>query len=153
MGEGVSSNRGQALVGDRMVGIDEAPPVIGPSRGDIHVVDFPNLGGNVIRGPHPGVIVQTDRMRRSSRIVVVPLTSAAKAARFEPEFLVKIAAGDAGLPRDGWAKCDQPMTLPAFLLGPKMGRLSPAAIDCVDDALRFVLGLTSGPGHKDPPAT
>jgi mRNA interferase MazF len=124
-----------------MVGIGHAPPVIGPNRGDIHIVDFPDVGGNVIRGPHPGVIVQTDRMRRSSTVVVVPLTSAAKAAGFEPEFLVQIAGREAGLPRDGWAKCDQPMTLPTFLLGPKAGRLSPAAIGRLDDALRFVLGL------------
>jgi mRNA-degrading endonuclease toxin of MazEF toxin-antitoxin module len=129
------------MVGDRVVGIDHAPPVVGPVRGDVHFVDFPDVSGNVIRGPHPGVIVQTDRMRRSSTVVVVPLTSAAKAAGFEPEFLVKIAGREAGLPRDGWAKCDQPMTLPTFLLGPKAGRLNPAAIDRLDDALRFVLGL------------
>jgi len=68
-----------------MVGIGHAPAIVGPARGDIHIVDFPDVGGHVIRGPHPGVIVQTDRMRRSSTVVVVPLTSAAKAAGFEPE--------------------------------------------------------------------
>ena len=141
MGEGIPAHRRKTLVGDRMVGIGHAPAIVGPARGDIHIVDFPDVGGNVIRGPHPGVIVQTDRMRRSSTVVVVPLTSAAKAAGFEPEFLVKIGGREAGLPRDGWAKCDQPMTLPTFLLGPKAGRLNPAAIDRLDDALRFVLGL------------
>jgi mRNA interferase MazF len=124
-----------------MVGIGHAPPSIGPRRGDIHIVDFPDVGGHVIRGPHPGVIVQTDRMRRSSTVVVVPLTSAAKAAEFQPQFLVQISGRESGLPRDGWAKCDQPMTLSTFLVGPKAGRLSPAAIARLDDALRFVLGL------------
>jgi mRNA interferase MazF len=124
-----------------MVGIGQAPATVGPTRGDIHIVDFPDVGGNVIRGPHPGVIVQTDRMRRSSTVVVVPLTSAAKAAEFLPEFLVQIAGREAGLPRDGWAKCDQPMTLPTSLLGPKAGRLNPEAVARVEDALRFVLGL------------
>jgi mRNA-degrading endonuclease toxin of MazEF toxin-antitoxin module len=38
-------------------------------------------------------------------------------------------------------KCDQIITVPAVLLGPRLGRLNPAAIDRVDDALRFVLGL------------
>ena len=80
-------------------------------------------------------------MRRSSTVVVVPLTSAAKASSFAPPFLVQILGRDAGLPRDGWAKCDQPMTLPTTLLGPKAGRLNPAALDRVDAALRFVLGL------------
>ena len=124
-----------------MVGIGREPAVIGPARADIHIIDFPDVGGHVIRGPHPGVIVQTDRMRRSSTVVVVPLTSAAKAATFQPEFLVEIPGRESGLPRDGWAKCDQPMTLPTFLIGPKLGRLSPAAIDRLDAALRFVLGL------------
>ena len=124
-----------------MVGIGNAPAVVGPARGDIHIVDFPDVGGHVIRGPHPGVVVQTDRMNRSTTVVVVPLTSAAKAASFEPRFLVQISGRASGLPRDGWAKCDQPMTIPTFLLGPKAGRLNPEAIDRVDDALRFVLGL------------
>ena len=111
-----------------MVGIGHAPAIVGPSRGDIHIVDFPDVGGHVIRGPHPGVVVQTDLMRRSSTVVVVPLTSAAKAAEFRPAFLVQIGSHESGLPRDGWAKCDQPITLPTFLLGPKAGRLSPEAI-------------------------
>ena len=124
-----------------MVGIGQAPATVGPTRGDIHFVDFPDVGGHVIRGPHPAVVVQTDRMRRSSTVVVVPLTSAARAAPFDPEFLVRIGARETGLPRDGWAKCDQPMTLPALLLGPRAGRLNPEAIARLDDALRFVLGL------------
>jgi mRNA-degrading endonuclease toxin of MazEF toxin-antitoxin module len=80
-------------------------------------------------------------MRRSSTVVLVPLTSAAKAAEFQPEFLVRISVQESGLPRDGFAKCDQPMTLPTVVLGPKAGRLNPDAIARVDDALRFVLGL------------
>jgi mRNA-degrading endonuclease toxin of MazEF toxin-antitoxin module len=124
-----------------MVGIGHAPPAVGPARGDIHFVDFPDVGGHVIRGPHPALVVQTDRMRGSATVVVVPLTSASKAAAFEPRFLVRIPAREADLPRDGWAKCDQPTTLPTFLHGPRSGRLNPEAIARVDDALRFVLGL------------
>jgi len=141
VGDGIPADRGEALVGTRVVGIGRTPPPVGPLRGDVHLVDFPDVGGHVIRGPHPGVIVQTDRMRRSSTVVVIPLTSAAKAAEFQPQFLVQIGGRESGLPRDGWAKCDQPMTLPTFLLGPKMGRLSPEAIARLDHALRFVLGV------------
>lgn len=124
-----------------MVGIGNAPARIGPERGDIHIVDFPEIGGHVIRGPRPGVIVQTNRMQRSSTVVVIPLTSAAKAATFTPRFLVQVPGGASGLPRDGWAKCDQPFTIPTVLLGPRAGRLNPETLGRVDDALRFVLGL------------
>ena len=73
-------DRREALVGARVVGIGRAPASIGPSRGDVHLIAFPDVGGHVIRGPHPGVVVQTDRLARSSTVIVVPLTSAAKAA-------------------------------------------------------------------------
>ena len=124
-----------------MVGIGREPIEPGPRRGDIHIINFPDVGGHVIRGPHPGVVVQTDRMRRSTTVVVIPMTSAARAADFAPTFLVQVAAREAGLPRDGWAKCDQPLTLPTSLIGARAGRLSPEAIERVDRALRFVLGL------------
>jgi mRNA interferase MazF len=124
-----------------VVGIGREPGIMGPRRGDIHWVDFPEVGGHVIHGPHPGVIVQTDRLQRSSTVVVVPMTSAAMAAEFRPPFLVQVRARDAALSRDGWVKCDQPMTLPVTLLGPKAGRLNPETLNRVDGALRFALGL------------
>jgi mRNA-degrading endonuclease toxin of MazEF toxin-antitoxin module len=89
----------------------------------------------------PGAIVQTDRLRGSSTVIVVPLTSAAKAAEFRPPFLVHVRGRDAGLPRDGWIKCDRPTTVPGLLLGPKGGRLNPETLERVDAALRFALGL------------
>lgn len=124
-----------------MVGIGREPAIAGPRRGDIFVVDFPELGGHVIRGPHPAVVVQSDRMRASSTVVVAPMTSSAKAAEFRPPFLVPVAAREAGLSRDGFVKCDQPLTLPTLMLGARAGRLSPAALDRVDAALRFVLAI------------
>ncbi len=124
-----------------MVGIGHGPSSGALRRGDIHWVDFPDIGGHVIRGPHPGVIVQTDRLRASSTVIVLPMTSAARAAEFRPPFLVHVRARDAGLPRDGWIKCDQPTTVPNLLLGPKGGRLNPETLERVDAALRFVLAI------------
>ncbi len=122
-----------------MVGIGRAPADAGARRGDIHFIDLPQVGGHVIRGPHPAVVVQSDRLRRSSTVVVVPMTSAARAAEFEPPFLVAVTGRESGLPRDGWIKCDQPFTIPTAALGPRAGRLGPEAIARLDAALRFVL--------------
>lgn len=124
-----------------MVGIGRIPPSGGPLRGDIHFIDFPDLGGHVIKGPHPAVVVRTDRMVRSTTVIVAPLTSAPRSAPEKPPYLVPVAAREAGLPRDGFVKCDQLATFPTTLLGPKLGRLNPAAIERLDAALRFVLGL------------
>ena len=92
-------------------------------------------------GPHPAVVVQSNRLRRSTTVVVVPMTSSARAAAWDLPFLVSVTARDSGLNRDGWAKCDQPITVPLEKLGPKVGRLNPETIDRVDAGLRFVLAL------------
>ena len=124
-----------------MVGIGQRPAALGPQRGDIHFIAFPNAGGHVLRGPHPAVVVQTDRMRRSSTVVVVPMTSSVRSATTARPYLVPVAARESSLDRNGYAKCDQPATLPVVALGPRAGRLSPSAIDRLDAALRFVLEL------------
>ncbi len=124
-----------------MVGIGRERAATGPRRGDIHFVDFLDAGGHVIRGPHPALVIQTDRLQRSSTVIVAPMTSSARAADFAPPFLVSVTARESGLPKDGWVKCDQPTTLPTSLLGPRAGRLTPAALERLDRALRFVFEL------------
>jgi len=124
-----------------VVGIGSRPPVGSPRRGDIHFIDFGEAGENVIRGPHPALVIQTDRLARSSTVIVAPMTSSARAAELEPPFLVAVTARESGLPRDGWVKCDQPTTLPTSLLGPRVGRIAPGALERLDAALRFVFGL------------
>jgi mRNA-degrading endonuclease toxin of MazEF toxin-antitoxin module len=124
-----------------VVGIGREPPALGPRRGDIHFVAFPDVGGHVLRGPHPAVVVQSERMHRSSTVVVAPMTSAARSAALGPPYLVPVTARDSGLDRDGFVKADQPATLPLAVLGPRAGRLSAPAIERLDAALRFVLEL------------
>ena len=124
-----------------MVGIGRSPAVVGPSRGDIHFVDFPELGGHVIRGPHPAVVVQTDRMRRGTTVVLAPMTSSPRSAPEHPPYLVAVTAKESGLNRDGFVKCDQLATLPTSMLGQRAGRLAPDAIERLDASLRFVLDL------------
>ena len=117
------------------------PPLAGPRRGDVHFVAFPDVDGRVLRGPHPAVVVQSNRLARSATVMVAPLTSAARSAPERPAYLVPLAANEADLPRDGFIKCDQLTTLPVSLLGPRVGRLNPEAMGRLDDALRFVLSL------------
>jgi mRNA-degrading endonuclease toxin of MazEF toxin-antitoxin module len=81
-------------------------------------------------------------MRRSSTVVVCPLTSRGSPIEgYVPPYLVRVTRPASGLDRDGWAKCDQLFTRPVASLGPRIGRLNPETMAAVDDALRFVLGL------------
>jgi mRNA-degrading endonuclease toxin of MazEF toxin-antitoxin module len=80
-------------------------------------------------------------MQRSTTVIVIPMTSSPRSAAEEPPYLVAVTATESGLSRDGFVKCDQPTTLPTSVLSPRVGRLSPEAVDRVDKALRFVLDL------------
>jgi mRNA-degrading endonuclease toxin of MazEF toxin-antitoxin module len=114
-----------------------------PRRGDVHLVQFPDEGGHELRGPHPAVVVSSDRLNRSDGTVMVcSLTSRGGSdPSWVPPYLVRVTRRQTGLDRDGWVKCDQVFTRPATWLGPRLGRLNPEAMARVDDSLRFVLAL------------
>jgi mRNA-degrading endonuclease toxin of MazEF toxin-antitoxin module len=112
-----------------------------PRRGDIYWIDLPDAGGHVIRGRRPVLVIQTDRLHRSSTVIVLPMTTSAKAAAFHPPFLVEARARDTGLRKSGWIKCDQPFTVPTVALGQRSGRLDPSVLGRVDAAIRFVLAI------------
>ena len=114
---------------------------MGPRRGDVFFLDFPDLGGHVISGVHPAVVIQADRMARSSTSIVAPMTSSPREAPFAPAFLVAVSSRESGMSKDGFVKCDQLLTFPTPVLGRKAGRLNPEAMGRVDAALRFVLGI------------
>jgi mRNA-degrading endonuclease toxin of MazEF toxin-antitoxin module len=125
-----------------VVGIGALPPAPGPRRADIHIVEFPADAGHVITGPHPAVIVSSDRLNRSSGTVLLcPMTSRIRhdPASYLPPYLVEASSQASGLDRDGYVKADQIFTRPAERLGPRVGRLNPETMDRLDAALRFVL--------------
>jgi mRNA-degrading endonuclease toxin of MazEF toxin-antitoxin module len=127
-----------------MVGIGHRPPLAGPARGDIHLVAFPERDGAVIAGPHPAVIVSSDRLNRASGTVLVcPMTSKIRhdPKAFLPPYLVSASGRQTGLALDGYVKADQIHTIPFSALGARMGHANVEVIAALDDALRFVLSL------------
>ena len=121
--------------------IGRAAPQAGPRKGDIFVLEFPDVGGHVQAGRRPGVVVQADRFSRSGTVVLCPMTSLAAADDHPRPYRVPVGRAESGLDRDGWVKTDQLVTVPAALLQGPVARLVPAAIDRLDIALRFVLDL------------
>ena len=84
--------------------------VASPRRGDVHLVQFEDLGGHVLRGPHPAVVVSTDRLNRAGGTVLVcSMTTKARrvAGDWLPPYLVPVSRSDSGLDRDGFVKCDR----------------------------------------------
>ena len=125
-----------------MVGIGRYPATTRGRRGDIHLVAFEDIGGATLQGPHPAVGVQTDRMARSSTVLVCPMsTRSGRRPDVVPPYLAWVTRHESGLDRDGWVKVDQIYTRPVELLGARLGRLNPEALARVDASLRFVLGL------------
>jgi mRNA-degrading endonuclease toxin of MazEF toxin-antitoxin module len=107
-------------------------------------VQFEDAGGDVLRGPHPAVVVSSDRLNRwDGTVLVCSMTSRSRheSPAWVPPYLVRVTRRESGLDRDGWTKCDQVFTRPAPSLGPRLGRLAPEALARVDASLRFVLAL------------
>ena len=96
--------------------IARVAPQAGPRKGDIFVVEFPDVGGHVQAGRRPGVVVQADRFARSGTVVLCPMTSSAPADDHPRPHRVPVARTESGLDRDGWVKADQLVTVPAAVI-------------------------------------
>lgn len=121
--------------------IGRAASPVGPRKGDIFVLAFPDVGGHVQAGRRPGVVVQADRFARAGTVILCPITSAPPRDDLPRPHRVAVARAESGLDRDGWVKADQLSTIPVGVLAGPVGRLAPRAIERVDAALRFVLDL------------
>ncbi len=124
-----------------MVSIGRVAHDPGPRKGDIFVLELPDIGDHVQSGRRPAVVVQADRFARSGATILCPITSVPPRDGLRRPHRVPVARTETGLDRDGWVKADQPSTVPATMLIGPVGRLAPGAIERLDEALRFVLGL------------
>jgi mRNA interferase MazF len=103
-----------------------------PRRGEICLV-------RLDKG-RPALIISSDGLNRHALdVCVVPVTSV-EHGRFS--LRVALSAGDGGLTRASWAKCDQVTTLPKNLVKyPPLGRLSELALSKIEAAIRTALEL------------
>ncbi len=113
----------------------------GPRKGDVFLVEFPQVGGRVQEGRRPAVVVQSDRYSRSGTVVLCPMTSTPPPDDHPRPHRVPVPRAESGLDRDGWVKADQIQTVSGAVLHGPVAHLAPVAIDRLDMALRFVLDL------------
>lgn len=111
-----------------------APPGWYPRRGELYRV---RLRGGKNR---PAIVLSTDALNRFAlNVCAVPLTTVHHG---EFSLRVPLAAGEAGVERDSWAKCDEVHTVEKRdLLYPSLGRLSTATLHRVEEAVRRALQL------------
>ncbi len=116
-----------------------------PRRGEIYYVTFVRVGPVELAGPHPTVVVQNDVGNRASRLTIVAgITSNPRVGQLP--IGVRVAPQDSGLPRPSVVHLGQLYTVDQTRLERRVGRLTPAKMREVDDALKVSLGLASFAG-------
>ncbi len=108
------------------------------------MVDLEPVRGSEADKLRPAVIVSNDGANTTASrlgrgvITVVPVTSNVR--RIYP-FQIMLPAGQTGLPRDSKAQAEQVRSIAVERVGIRVGRLPPALLSDLDDALRLHLDL------------
>jgi mRNA interferase MazF len=103
-----------------------------PRRGDVCLFDLDK--------ERPALVVSTDALNRFSRDVCVVPISTSEHKQFSVRPMLK--AGQGGLNRDSWAKCDQVTTLEKdSAVYPPLGSLSRELLEIIEKAIRIALEL------------
>ncbi len=89
----------------------------------------------------PALIISSDALNRHALdVCVVPITSVAHG---QFSLRVRIHAGEGGLGKDSWAKCDQVTTVEKQVVSyPPLGRLSLAVLRPIEQGVRLALDLS-----------
>lgn len=90
-------------------------------RGVVVSVDLSPTVGSEVGKTRPAIVLQNELANRSSpTVTVIPVSS--KVGRVYP-FLVRLAAGESGLPRESKALCEQIRTVSRERIGKRLGKL------------------------------
>jgi mRNA interferase MazF len=103
-----------------------------PRRGNVCLIALDKL--------RPALILSSNSLNAHSLdVCVLPISTAEhRAFSLRP----RLKAGEGGLVRDSWVKCDQPTTVEKQLvIYPPLGAMSPTSMDAVENAVRAALEL------------
>ncbi len=103
-----------------------------PRRGEVYFVRLDK--------PRPALVLSADALNHHALdVCVVPMTTV-QHAKFS--LRVHLHAGEGGLDRESWAKCDQVTTLEkSLLIYPPLGRLEEGTLKNIEQAVKLALQL------------
>lgn len=109
------------------------------SRGDIWLVRLDPTKGREQAGMRPALVVSVDIFNHGAAelVVVIPITSKAKGIPLH----VEVTPPEGGLTMTSYAKCEDVRSISTSRLVRRLGKVSAATIDSVEDRLRILLGL------------
>ncbi|RIK77426.1 MAG: growth inhibitor PemK [Planctomycetota bacterium] len=110
-----------------------------PRRGEVWYVDLEPTRGHEQGGRRPALVISVDALNLgpADLLIVVPITSRAKGVRSH----VEIAAGEAGLTKKSFAKCEDIRSISTDRLGRRLGTVAEATLRRVEVVTRYLLGL------------
>ena len=109
-------------------------------RGELYTASLDPVVGSEQGGARPVLIVQNDVGNRfSPTVVALAVTSQIQKARLPTH--VRIDAGESGLSSASVILAEQIRTLDKRRLQKRIGKIAPATLEKVEDAMRVSLGL------------
>ena len=120
--------------------------MIQPKRGDIYLVNFDPTLGAEIRKTRPALILQNDIANKYSPVTIVAAISSKYDNPLYPTEVLISAKARTGLAVDSVVLLNQIRTVDKKRLAKRLGKLSSAKMEEVNQALRISVGLlTLGP--------
>jgi mRNA interferase MazF len=111
-------------------------------RGDIFLVDLPDVGGSVQHGVRPCVVISNDVGNYHSPVIMVSPLTTRKTKRPLPTH-VYIKRDEDNIEQDSIALIEQVCTIPKSNIRSYMTRLHDSKMQEVDAAIGISLGLTA----------
>lgn len=110
-----------------------------PLRGDVWLVDLNPVRGHEQSGTRPALIFSVDLFNSglAGLVVVIPITTRFKGIPFH----VEVIPPEGGLVSTSYIKCEDIRSVAKDRLTKRLGAISPATLEMVEDRIQILLGL------------
>jgi mRNA interferase MazF len=109
------------------------------ARGEVWMIDLNPTRGHEQAGKRPALVVSINQLNRgpANLVIVLPITSRPCGIPTH----VPIDPPEGGLKKQSFALCEAVRSVSADRLAKRLGRVSSATMQAVEDRLRILLGL------------